>query len=78
MANRSRQLARLAIDLQSLVRKAKVPQGEREIAPVGNAGIVAGIGGPGFRALAVVYGTYTEGFTMPDLVDAAALLKALA
>jgi predicted ATPase len=29
-------------------------------------------------ALAAVYGTYTEGFTMPDLVDAAALLEALA
>jgi tetratricopeptide (TPR) repeat protein len=29
-------------------------------------------------ALAAVYGTYTEGFTTPDLVDAAALLKALA
>jgi predicted ATPase len=29
-------------------------------------------------ALAAVYGSYTEGFTTPDLVDAAALLKALA
>jgi predicted ATPase len=29
-------------------------------------------------ALAAVYGTYTEGFTTPDLVDAAALLEALA
>jgi predicted ATPase len=29
-------------------------------------------------ALTAVYGTYTEGFTTPDLVDAAALLKALA
>jgi class 3 adenylate cyclase/tetratricopeptide (TPR) repeat protein len=29
-------------------------------------------------ALAVVYGTYTEGFTTPDLVDAAALLESLA
>jgi predicted ATPase len=29
-------------------------------------------------ALAAVYGTFTEGFTTPDLVDAAALLKALA
>jgi predicted ATPase len=29
-------------------------------------------------ALAAVYGTYTEGFTTPDLVDAAALLKTLA
>jgi class 3 adenylate cyclase/predicted ATPase len=29
-------------------------------------------------ALAAVYGTYTEGFTTPDLVDAAALLQALA
>jgi predicted ATPase len=28
-------------------------------------------------ALAAVYGTYTEGFTTPDLVDAAALLRAL-
>jgi hypothetical protein len=26
-------------------------------------------------ALAAVYGTYTEGFTTPDLVDAAAFLK---
>jgi predicted ATPase len=26
-------------------------------------------------ALAAVYGTFTEGFTTPDLVDAAALLK---
>jgi predicted ATPase len=29
-------------------------------------------------ALAAVYNTYTEGFTTPDLVDAAALLRALA
>jgi predicted ATPase len=29
-------------------------------------------------ALAAVYGTYTEGFTTPDLVDAAALLNSLA
>jgi serine/threonine protein kinase/tetratricopeptide (TPR) repeat protein len=29
-------------------------------------------------ALAVVYGAYTEGFTTPDLVDAAALLESLA
>jgi class 3 adenylate cyclase/tetratricopeptide (TPR) repeat protein len=29
-------------------------------------------------ALAEVYGTYTEGFTTPDLVDAAALLESLA
>jgi serine/threonine protein kinase/class 3 adenylate cyclase/predicted ATPase len=29
-------------------------------------------------ALAAIYGTYTEGFTTPDLVDAAALLEALA
>jgi predicted ATPase len=29
-------------------------------------------------ALAAVYGTYTEGFTTPDLVEAAALLEALA
>src|SRR6516165_5283954 len=29
-------------------------------------------------ALAAVYGTYTEGFTTPDLVDAAALLNGLA
>jgi predicted ATPase len=29
-------------------------------------------------ALAAVYGTFTEGFTMPDLVDAAALLNSLA
>jgi predicted ATPase len=29
-------------------------------------------------ALAGVYGTYTEGFTMPDLVDAATVLEALA
>jgi predicted ATPase len=29
-------------------------------------------------ALAAVYGTYTEGFTTPDLVDAAAVLEALA
>ncbi len=29
-------------------------------------------------ALAAVYGTYTEGFTTPDLVDAAALLEDLA
>ena len=29
-------------------------------------------------ALAAVYGTYTEGFTTPDLVDAGALLEALA
>ena len=29
-------------------------------------------------ALAAVYGTFTEGFTTPDLVDARALLKALA
>jgi predicted ATPase len=29
-------------------------------------------------ALAAVYGTYTEGFTLPDLVEAGALLEALA
>jgi predicted ATPase len=29
-------------------------------------------------ALAAVYSTHTEGFTTPDLVDAAALLEALA
>jgi len=29
-------------------------------------------------ALAAVYGTYTEGFTTPDLVDARALLQQLA
>ena len=29
-------------------------------------------------ALAAVYGTYTEGFTTPDLVDAKALLESLA
>jgi predicted ATPase len=29
-------------------------------------------------ALAAIYSNYTEGFTTPDLVDAAALLKALA
>ena len=29
-------------------------------------------------ALAAVYSTFTEGFTTPDLVDAAALLKSLA
>jgi tetratricopeptide (TPR) repeat protein len=29
-------------------------------------------------ALAAIYGTFTEGFTTPDLVDAAALLRALA
>jgi hypothetical protein len=28
-------------------------------------------------ALAAVFDTYTEGFTTPDLVDAAALLQAL-
>jgi hypothetical protein len=29
-------------------------------------------------ALLAIYDTYTEGFTTPDLVDAAALLKSLA
>jgi adenylate cyclase len=29
-------------------------------------------------ALAAVYGTFTEGFTTPDLVDAAAMLETLA
>jgi predicted ATPase len=29
-------------------------------------------------ALGAIYSTYTEGFTMPDLVDAAALLNSLA
>ena len=29
-------------------------------------------------ALAAVYGTYTEGFTTPDLMEAGALLEALA
>ena len=29
-------------------------------------------------ALAAVYGAYTEGFTTPDLVEALALLEALA
>jgi hypothetical protein len=28
-------------------------------------------------ALAAVYGTYTEGFTTPDLVDAKGLLESL-
>jgi predicted ATPase len=32
----------------------------------------------GRAALSAVYSTFTEGFTTPDLVDAAALLKALA
>jgi predicted ATPase len=32
----------------------------------------------GHAALAAVYGTYTEGFTTPDLVDAAAQLNSLA
>jgi predicted ATPase len=32
----------------------------------------------GRAALAAVYGTFTEGFTTPDLVDAAALLNSLA
>ena len=54
MADRPRQLARLATHPQGLVRVAEVPQGQREITPVGNAGVVAGVGGPGFRALAVV------------------------
>jgi len=30
-----------------------------------------------FRALSAAYGAFTEGFTMPDLVDAAALLESL-
>ena len=30
-----------------------------------------------FMALSAVYGTFTEGFTMPDLVDAANLLEKL-
>jgi hypothetical protein len=35
--------------------------------------------GPGgIAALAAVYGTSTEGFTTPDLVDAAAQLNGLA
>ena len=29
-------------------------------------------------ALAAVYGSYTEGFTTPDLIDARALLESLA
>ena len=34
--------------------------------------------GDAYAALAAVYGTYTEGFTTPDLMDAKALLEALA
>ncbi len=34
--------------------------------------------GEGYRILAAIRGTYTEGWTMPDLVEADALLKALA
>ena len=30
------------------------------------------------QVLAAIYGTYTEGWTTPDLVDAGALLEALA
>jgi predicted ATPase len=30
------------------------------------------------NALAAVYGTYTEGFTTPDLLDAKTLLESLA
>jgi predicted ATPase len=37
-----------------------------------------GRGNEAQAALAAVYGTYTEGFTTPDLVDAAAQLKSLA
>jgi predicted ATPase len=37
-----------------------------------------GRGGDAGTALANVYGTYTEGFTMPDLVDAKCLLDSLA
>lgn len=37
-----------------------------------------GRGDDAHAPLAAVYGTYTEGFTTPDLVDAAALLRALA
>src|SRR5262249_14636976 len=40
VADRSGQLARLAINLKGLVRVAKVPQDQREIASVGYAGVV--------------------------------------
>ncbi len=57
VANRSRQLAHLASKLEGLVRVAEVPQGQREVATVGHAGVVPGISGPELRALAVVVGT---------------------
>jgi len=37
-----------------------------------------GRGNEAHAALAAVYGTYTEGLTTPDLVDAAAQLNSLA
>src|SRR5436190_1899116 len=54
MADRARKFARLAIELCCLVRVAKVPQVEREVATVSNAGVVAGIGAPELCLLAVV------------------------
>jgi hypothetical protein len=44
----------------------------------GAAGLLAGFTPTPRQLVAAVYGTFTEGFTTPDLVDAAALLKALA
>src|SRR5205807_885384 len=58
VADRSSQLLRLAINLQGLVRVAKVPQGQREIATVRHARVMARMGGPEPGTLTVVVRGY--------------------
>src|SRR5436305_1474137 len=41
------QLARFLGELAGLIRAPEVPQGEREVTPVGHAGVVTGVHGPG-------------------------------
>ena len=54
VADHSSQLARLAIELERLVRVTKVPQGQGEVAAVGHARVVTGIGSPELRLFAVL------------------------
>ena len=54
VADLAGQLTHLPIGLQGLVRVAQVPQGHRQIAAVGDAGVVARVGGPELGALPVV------------------------
>ncbi len=53
VANLTGQLIHLTVGLHGLIRKAQVPEGHRQVAAVGNAGIVARVGCPKFCALPV-------------------------